>query len=183
MEDKPELVMDYYNAMLADRENKSITQVKELGSSLAKTISGSGEVKIVEIALLDCDDRNIEIVRVGQTVRLKVIAKCHQAIDDLVVGYLIKDRLGQDIFGTNTYHCQHQLQSIVRDQMIGLEFEFEANLGPGSYSIAVALHANDNHIAQNYEWVDRAVVFTVINVGMNEFVGSSWLPPRLKVLA
>jgi len=183
MEDKPELVLDYYNAMLADRENKSITQVKGVGSNLAKTISGSGEVKIEELALLDCDDKNIEIVRVGQTVRLKVIAKCYRAIDDLVVGYLIKDRLGQDIFGTNTYHCQHQLQSIVRDQMIRLEFEFEANLGPGSYSVAVALHARGNHIAQNYEWVDRAVVFTVINIGMNDFIGSSWLPPRLKVLA
>ena len=183
MEDKPELVMDYYNAMLADRENKSISQTPALSVNGIQTKSGSGEVSVTDISLLDSKNQAIEVVRVGQTVSLKLGAKCNQAIDDLVVGYLIKDRLGQEIFGTNTFHCQQQFQSLAKGQIIGLEFEFNANLGPGSYSIAVALHANDNHIAKNYEWIDRAVVFNVINIGNHEFVGSSWLPPRVKRLS
>lgn len=182
MEDKPELVMDYYNAMLADRENKSIAQASSLGSEVVQTKSGSGEVTIAEVAFLDGDFKKIEVARVGQDVKLKVVAKCNQAVDDLVVGYLIKDRLGQDIFGTNTFHCKYQMKSLLKDQVIGVEFDFDLNLGPGSYSISIALHANDNHLSQNFEWIDRAVVFTVINVGENDFIGSSWLPPRVKGL-
>lgn len=182
MEDKPELVMDYYNAMLADRENKSIAQVSALGSEVVQTKSGSGEVTITEVAFLDGDSKKIEVASVGQDVKLKVVAKCNKAIDDLVVGYLIKDRLGQDIFGTNTFHCKHQLKSLLKDQIIGVEFSFDLNLGPGSYSIAIALHANDNHLSHNFEWIDRAVVFTVVNIGKNDFIGSSWLPPRVKGL-
>lgn len=182
MEDKPELVMDYYNAMLADWENKSIAQASSLGSEVVQTKSGSGEVTIAEVAFLDGDFKKIEVARVGQDVKLKVVAKCNQAVDDLVVGYLIKDRLGQDIFGTNTFHCKYQMKSLLKDQVIGVEFDFDLNLGPGSYSISIALHANDNHLSQNFEWIDRAVVFTVINVGENDFIGSSWLPPRVKGL-
>ena len=180
MEDKPELVMDYYNAMLADRENKSISQTQALSENGIQTKSGSKEVSITDVYLVDSKNQNIDIVHVGQTVSLKIISKCNQDVDDLVIGYVIKDRLGQEIFGTNTFHCKHQFQSLVRDQIIGLEFEFDANLGSGSFSISVALHTGDNHIAKNYEWIDRAVVFNVVNIGNHNFVGSSWLPPRVK---
>lgn len=183
LEDKPEYVMDYYNAMLADRENKSISQTPALGVTGTQTKSGSGEIGVTDISLIDSESQAIEVVRVGQAVSLRIIAKCNEAIDDLVVGYLIKDRLGQEIFGTNTFHCEYQFKPLVRGQIISLEFEFDVNLGAGSYSIAVALHAKENHIAKNYEWIDRAVVFNVINISNHGFVGSSWLPPRIKRLS
>ena len=58
-------------------------------------------------------------------------------------------------------------------------FRFAANLGPGTYSVAIALHASDTHIAQNYEWRDLALVFNVMNIDKEAFVGVAWLPPTL----
>lgn len=177
---KPEEVMDYYNAMLADRENESIEQeVVDSGGSL-RTRSGSGEVKIMDAGLFSESGKGLEVVKVGETITLKLSAKCNEPIPELVIGYVIKDRLGQAIFGTNTFHCKHVLRSLIADQEIKCSFDFEANLGPGSYSITLALHAEDSHIAKNYEWVDRAVVFNVVNIGKDEFVGACWLPPRIK---
>jgi lipopolysaccharide transport system ATP-binding protein len=81
------------------------------------------------------------------------------------------------IFGTNTHHTHDTLESLEVGQKVRLSFNFEANLGPGSYSISVALHAEDNHIGRNYEWKDRALIFTVINIGEDKFIGVSWIPP------
>ena len=180
IEGKPEEVMDYYNAMLADRENESIQQEKTLSGESLQTKSGTGEVRIESVGLFNSDEKQLEVVRVGESVSLNVCVKCNEAIPELVIGYVIKDRLGQAIFGTNTFHCKKALKSLVAGQMVDYSFEFDANLGPGSYSIAVALHTEDNHISKNYEWIDRAVLFNVVNIGKDEFVGSSWLPPRIQ---
>lgn len=180
IEGKPEEVMDYYNAMLADRENESIQQEKTLSDGSLQTRSGTGEAQIESVGLFNSEQKQLEVVRVGELVSLKVRAKCQEPIPELVIGYVIKDRLGQAIFGTNTFHCKQTLKSLSKDEIVEFSFEFAANLGPGSYSIAVALHTEDNHISKNYEWVDRAVVFNVVNIGKDEFVGSCWLPPRIQ---
>ncbi|MFH7468081.1 Wzt carbohydrate-binding domain-containing protein, partial [Pseudomonas syringae group genomosp. 7] len=59
-------------------------------------------------------------------------------------------------------------------------FNFTANLGPGSYSVAVALHTNDSHLSRNYEWVDLTLVFNVVNISQIEFVGMAWLQPQVE---
>jgi len=180
IEGKPEEVMDFYNAMLSDRENESIQQGVALSNGSVQTRSGTGEVQIQNVGLFNSGEKQLEVVRVGESVALKVSALCKQPISELVIGYVIKDRLGQAIFGTNTFHCKQALKALAAGQTVDYSFQFDANLGPGSYSIAVALHTEDNHIGKNYEWVDRAVVFNVINIGKDEFVGTNWLPPRIQ---
>ena len=54
---------------------------------------------------------------------------------------------------------------------------FDANLGCGTYSVAVAIHTADTHIANNYEWRDLALVFNVVSLDKATFVGVTWLPP------
>jgi len=182
MEGKPEDVMDFYNAMLADRENLSIKQVLDSESGILKTVSGSGEVTLINAILCDTEGKSLEVVRVGQKVSLKVVAECHQLINELVVGYLIKDRLGHVIFGTNTHHTQDATGSMQPGQKVEYIFNFDANLGVGSYSISIALHEQDTHIGKNYEWKDKALMFTVINTSEDEFVGVNWMPPTITKL-
>ncbi len=59
-------------------------------------------------------------------------------------------------------------------------FQFAANLGEGTYSVAIALHTTDTHITKNYEWRDLALVFNVINIDKETFIGVAWLPPKLE---
>ena len=65
--------------------------------------------------------------------------------------------------------------------MIIFSFKFNANLGVGSFSITVALHAYDTHIGGNYEWKDQSYVFNVANISKNKFVGLAWIEPKLGV--
>lgn len=179
MEGDPEAVMDYYNAMLAERENQAVRQ-QVTDSGKVQTISGSGEATITEIALLNDQDEPVEVVNVGQPVKLKVIVEAKTAIPELVLGYMIKDRLGQPVFGTNTYHLKRKLTDVPSGAVMTFIFGFPVNLGPGTYSIAAALHTADNHISKSYEWRDLAIIFNVINSDKETFVGVAWLPPTME---
>ena len=179
MEGPPEAVMDYYNAMLADHQNQEVRQ-EVLQDGKVQTISGTGEVTLEHAELQDRQGLALEVVAVGQAVTLHIQAKCQQAVPELVIGYMIKDRLGQPIYGTNTHHLKRKLKQLPSQQALECNFEFDANLGPGSYSIAIALHADDTHIGQNYEWCDQAIVFSVVNINQPDFVGVAWLPPEVR---
>ncbi len=181
MQGDPEAVMDFYNSMLADHQNQTVKQqVSQEGK--VQTISGTGEVSFTDVALLDEQGHMLDVVAVGQQVTLRVNVLNNANIDELVLGYLIKNRLGQSIFGTNTYHYSQQLKKMKQGQRVEFRFTFKVNLGPGSYSIAIAAHSQDNHIENNYEWRDQAFIFNVINIDKPEFIGLTWLPPDIKVI-
>jgi lipopolysaccharide transport system ATP-binding protein len=180
MEGPPEAVMDYYNAMLAQRKNSAVHR-SERPDGRVQTISGSGEAQIVDIALRNASGQETTEVSVGDNLVLLVRAQVHQQIPDLVLGFMIKDKLGQPIFGTNTYYLNQVIEPAEGGKTYSFSIEFPANLGPGSYSIAVALHSQENHLTRNYEWRDLAVVFSVVNADKANFVGTNWLPISLTI--
>ena len=179
MQGEPEAVMDYYNALLADNQNQKIEQIK-LDDGTVQTISGTGEATIDEVILLNEQDERVEIINVGQQVKLKVVVRAVEDIPELVLGYMIKDRLGQSIFGTNTHHLKYKMKAVRKGAVVTFSFQFSANLGPGTYSVAIALHADDTHVNKNYEWRDLALVFNVLNIDKENFVGVAWLPSTVE---
>lgn len=179
MQGEPEAVMDYYNAMLAEKGNQSVRQ-ELTADGKVKTTSGTGEATISESVLVNDQHEVIEIVEVGQSVHIKVKVEINQNIPELVLGYMIKDRLGQPVFGTNTHHLNQSSTQLKKGESVEFILSFPANLGEGSYSVAIALHTADTHVNNNYEWRDRAIVFNVINISKEKFVGVAWLPTTLE---
>lgn len=178
-EGAPDVVMDYYNALLAERGNKTVRQLVD-DQGRAQTVSGSGEAAIEDVGIFNEQGERLEVVNVGQPIQLNVDVLAKQALNELVVGYVIKDRFGQAVYGTNTHHLDDKVGAVDAGARLRYRFRFPANLGVGSYSISVALHREDSHIVHNYEWRDLAVVFSVINVDKSNFVGVSWLPPQME---
>jgi lipopolysaccharide transport system ATP-binding protein len=180
-EGNPEEIMDYYNASLAAREAATVQQQEHSAGKL-QTISGSGDAWVADVALRDADGARVEVIEVGQEVALCVSVEVMADLPELVVGYVIKDRLGQEVYGTNTHHLRRTLEHVSGGIRIGFKFSFSANLGEGSYSVAIALHTGDTHLVRNYEWRDLALVFRVINSTGTKFVGVASLPPRLEIV-
>ena len=176
----PEEVMDFYNALIADRENNKVEQVK-LESGKVQTVSGTGEAKVQDVALYNAKGEKVEYIGVGDSVELRVKVKVYEDISSLVLGYMIKDRLGQPVYGTNTHHLDKIIHNAKADDSIVFSFIFDANLGVGSFSITVALHAHETHIGGNYEWKDQSLVFNVANISKNTFTGLSWMEPKLGI--
>ncbi len=179
----PEEVMDYYNALIAAKEDEDEENIEQIRSEDGRlmTLSGDGSIKLKNIELLNSEGETIEIVAVGERVSLEITIEVVRSVDELVLGYMIKDRLAQAVFGTNTHFMDRVIYSPKQDRIIKYRFSFDANMGPGTYSVNTSAHAGFTHVQGNYFWLDNALVFEVVNVNKSGFVGLAWLPPQLEV--
>jgi lipopolysaccharide transport system ATP-binding protein len=180
MQGNPETVMDFYNALIADVENSNVKQVP-LQDGRLQTVSGTGEAVVSEIGLYNEAGERVELIRVGEPVELRVVVRVNSDIESLVLGYGVKDRLGQVLYGTNTWHTAQVIQEAKAGEMYAFSVAFTANYGVGSYSIQTALVDKATHLSSNYEWRDLAVVFNVVNVDKFLFVGSLWNEPVITI--
>jgi lipopolysaccharide transport system ATP-binding protein len=180
MRGKPEEVMDYYNAMLAQREGQIVRQ-EMLADGQVRTISGTGEAGIVSVRLLDAQGRSLEVAEVGQPVVLEVQTEIRQDIERLILGFMIKDRLGQAIYGINTHRLDKAITDLSAGERVTFRFAFDMRLGKGSYSVALSLSRLDSHLDRNFEWRDYGLVFHVINNRQEDFVGCSWLEAQTEI--
>jgi lipopolysaccharide transport system ATP-binding protein len=180
IEGKPEEVMDFYNALLADHQNQEVKQ--EVSSEgITQTISGTGEATVERIGIYNKGGKPIEAVDVGQPVTLRVSVLVKEDIPRLIFGYGIKDRLGQVVYGTNTDLKKQPIEDVKAGSRYVFDISFEANLGPGSYSIQTALVSTDSHLVNNYEWRDLAMVFHVVNINKTHFAGCAWMDPIIEI--
>ncbi|PNI00927.1 ABC transporter ATP-binding protein [Vibrio diazotrophicus] len=182
MQGEPESVMDYYNALLSNNQNQKIEQVETVDGRI-QTISGTGEAKVIDIKLLDERGNSIESVNVGQRVNLKVTVEAYTSIPRLVLGYGIRDRLGQLIYGTNTDLKNQPIIDVQSGQHIEYNCFFDANIGTGHFSVQIAISSSDTHMINNYEWRELALIFEVINKNKPVFGGVAWLDPEIKIVS
>jgi lipopolysaccharide transport system ATP-binding protein len=182
-DDAPDAVLDYYNAMIAAQ--RASYEIRQSGAgSMRATRSGSAEASIETVAL-QVNGQPAQALCSGDAASIRVDIAVREALPELTAGILIRDRLGNDVFGTNTYHLGVAAAGIAAGHRMALEFEFPAmNLGVGSYSVSTALHTGDSHIAMNFDWWDHALVFQVVPGRRPTSVGTAaldvtarWLDP------
>lgn len=173
----PDEVVDYYNALIAEKENARLSvEQKRQKNGWFVTRSGNFQAKIKSLVLLDeMTQEPVEIARVGQRLAVKLLATINEDIPRLVLGYMLRDRTGHVVWGTNTWHTEQVLNDLKKGEEVEFYMPFTCILGPGSYSFTYALTSSDTHLENNYEWVDNALVFDVINADKKYFIGTSWL--------
>lgn len=173
-------VLDIYHAMLGDVDKALIRQERSESGHL-QVISGNGEAQILGVELLDEAGQPTAAVETASHAVLLVRARARQALAQVVVGFLIKDRLGQAVYGVNTLRLGETISGLAPGEEFSVRVALQMNLGKGSYSVSLALTAEDSHLADNYEWRDHALVFHVLNTRHPDFVGSTFLEPEIEV--
>jgi len=159
----PDDVLDYYNAIVARREAENAIRVAESESGKKVTRSGSRDVNIVKVELLDARGNSARAVRAGEPAEILLEVQVERAVPELTAGILIRDVLGNDVFGTNTFHHDQMIVRPASGSAYRIRCRIDSlALGRGSYSISAALHSRDTHIDNNYDWWDRAVVFQIV---------------------
>lgn len=174
MDGNPADVLDYYNALIAPQALNNI--IREGTPEGGGTRSGDGAVRICQVDMLSRGSSMRAFVA-GEPacIHLKVLAQ--QFIRDFTVGLLIKDRLGNDVFGTNTHHMLQELGPVVPGERKDIYFEFPSlALGPGHYSVTLALHASSDHLAGNHDWWERALIFQVVPAAGIHTIGICHMP-------
>jgi lipopolysaccharide transport system ATP-binding protein len=122
---------------------------------------GKGGAQIIQVEFLDERGSPLAWVVGGEQVTLRVHAIAHEPLDAPIIGFSIKDRLGQALFGDNTY-LSHRGVRLFCDggNTIQAEFTFLMPILPsGDYSVNVAIaNGTQDHHFQHH-WIHDAVLF------------------------
>ncbi len=178
---KADEVIDYYNAIIAKKEKDDEIQQIEQTSGRKITRSGNAKAEFVGIQLLNEDFKDTRCFACGEKANIRLVVRFNESLDNPTYGIMIRDRIGLEVFGTNTYYKKMEDFSVEKGMMIEANFELELNLGPGSYSITIAAHSGAAHTEENYDWLDNAVVFEVLPNMDNQFIGIAALPYTIKL--
>ena len=92
----------------------------------------------------------------------------------------VANRLGNDVYGTNSYHLDDEVHPLGPGEVFDAEFRLPTNLGPDRYTVTAALHAGRVHLEGSYDWWDHAVAFEVVPGPEPYFVGRAYLPATLR---
>lgn len=179
----PDEVVDYYNALVARKENANLSiEQRRKKSGWVVTQSGTGQASISSLALRDVETgAEASMVKVGQKLRLVLRAEVNTEVPNLVLGFMLRDKQGHVVWGSNTWHTGQVEKDLLAGDMVTYEYEFTCTLGPGSYSVSPALVSSETHLTDNYEWIDNMLVFDVFNADKRTFIGSSWLDGEFHV--
>jgi lipopolysaccharide transport system ATP-binding protein len=124
---------------------------------------GTGEAEIKSVRLLDQDGAPLSWVVGGENVILEIRCLAYKDLARPIIGFQFKDRLGQVIFGDNTYLVyQHNPRSVGQGGELIARFEFRMPVLPtGSYSIspAIAEGTQEDHV--QLDWVHDAMILQV----------------------
>lgn len=170
-----EEAVNYYNRIMA-RLDEQEQQLQE--QSRASHSYGSGEA-LIQNASLTGRRSGCDTVAAGEDVDIALEVEAFATIPSLSVGFMIRDRFGQDIFGTNSHLLGHDIR-LTEGEQCTLGFTLPLNLAPGKYTLTLALHSEDNHLEHCYHWCDNFIRFEVAGSHLPLFSGIVALPTQLE---
>lgn len=142
------------------RNDIEIVQFKEDAESF-----GKGGVTVTSVALLNQAGVSLLAVVGGENVSLVVVGKANQKVVGPIVGFFVKDRLGQTLFGDNTYltYCTKPL-TLPSGQVFRARFDFRMPILPvGDYSICVAVAEGTQVDHVQHQWIHDAVLIKSVS--------------------
>jgi lipopolysaccharide transport system ATP-binding protein len=122
---------------------------------------GKGGAKIQDVRLLDENEQALTWIVGGEKVTLRVMLHANQDLDSPIVGFSVKDRLGQVLFGDNTFLSYRELLfNCQAGNELQADFVFYMPLLPsGEYSITIAVANGTQEIHEQHHWIHDAVLF------------------------
>ena len=120
-------------------------------------------------AQLSADGRPVEIVETGQALVLRVRVLCNTNLNDLVVGFLIRNRHNISAYGTNTQERQIEIGFVTAGQVLEVSFAFNCWLGIDNFSLSCATHSRDG---EAYDWLEGVGFFRVTSPGRTEGIAN-----------
>jgi lipopolysaccharide transport system ATP-binding protein len=122
---------------------------------------GLGLASIISALLIDKSGNPLNWIVGGEDVILRIQACVHADLDAPVIGFYLKDRLGQLLFGENTFltYLDSPLFAKENSQIVA-EFHFQMpRLALGEYSLAIAIASGTQGDHVQHHWIHDAIIF------------------------
>jgi lipopolysaccharide transport system ATP-binding protein len=158
-EGEPKRVIDKYIGVVLERQQAYEQRERKIHPQ-ATNRHGDGSSEILAVTLLDESGRPCGFVSSGErvTIRIRTAFKLRRV--EPMVGILIRNRIGMEIYGTNTRIEQVDLGAFEPGEELDIDFEFECWLTPQQYTITVATQYSDG---SSHDWLDDVISFEVVS--------------------
>jgi lipopolysaccharide transport system ATP-binding protein len=123
----------------------------------------TGHAEVVSVCLENLSSPDTRHFEGGEIVRVRIRAKAHVAIDRPIVGFLVRDRLGQDLFGENTLPVTTLApKPIPAGGSAEAMFQFRLpHLPNGHYELMASIAEGDLYNHVQHHWLHDAVLVHV----------------------
>lgn len=139
------------------------------------SIESYGQKRVlIEACELQHAGHRREVFLSGETAQIAVTLGT-QMNRSVVLGFLIKDRFGQEIFGTNTGLLGERIELVTGNTSTYI-FELPLSLAPGHYTVTMAVHGDLTHLEDCEHWWDHALRFEIQGYLSTAFAGVCQLP-------
>ena len=102
----PETIINTYNFLVAKRASGNKLKYQDNDRAAGY---GNHKVSIDEVVLMDEKNNRSEILMSGHFAKIVISLTGQVAVDNLTLGIAIRDKFGQDMYGTNSYYLKKQI--------------------------------------------------------------------------
>ena len=122
--------------------------------------SGHGEIISVSLKQINSDQN--EVFKGGEIVKLTITAKVNEKFEKPILGFAVRDRLGQDLFGENTLVIEDGTPLIDKSQYCEADFVFKIPMLPnGQYFVMASLANGDLYQHVQHHWLHESAVINI----------------------
>jgi len=124
---------------------------------------GQRGATIERVALVRPDGTEARELRGGEEVVVRIEGAAHRTLSRPIVGFFVKDRLGQALFGDNTF-LSYRDDPVLFPEHSGFvaRFRFQLPYLPtGNFAICAAIADGTQHEHVQHHWIDDALIFAV----------------------
>jgi ABC-type polysaccharide/polyol phosphate transport system ATPase subunit len=157
-EGEPKHVIDKYIGVVLERQ-KAFEQSDRRSHLTSSYRHGDGSSEILDVALLDDAGRPIGVLSSGDRVTIRIRTVFRRRVEPMV-GILIRNRIGMEIYGTNTNIEQIDLGGFDAGEELDIDFQFDCWLTPQQYTVTVATQYRDG---SSHDWLDDVLSFEVVS--------------------
>jgi energy-coupling factor transporter ATP-binding protein EcfA2 len=154
----PRETLDRYRRHVAER-------VRSWGETIPVRLApsyrrGDGRAEILSIETLGADQKSTIAWKSGEMVAVRATVRFHEAVEEPVLGLMIRTQIGFEVYGTNTELERVKIGPRKAGETITVEFSFLCDLCPHAYTLTMASHDPDG---TSHDWLDDAVAVTVVD--------------------
>jgi ABC-type polysaccharide/polyol phosphate transport system ATPase subunit len=158
-EGSPRDVVNRYIGVVVERQKRSADEVGAAAMS-SSFRHGDGTSEIIRVELLNAEGEPCATVMSGERVSVRVAARFRRDAADPIIGIMIRNRLGIDVFGTNTRLERRELGEVAAGEELEVEFGFECMLAQQEYTVTAATQHWDG---ASQDWLDDVLSFRVVD--------------------
>ncbi|MGI8858877.1 MAG: ABC transporter ATP-binding protein [Rubrobacteraceae bacterium] len=142
---------------------------------------GTGEARIMSVEILDENERSVRMVDSLSSVTARVHLQYAEDVKKSHVEITLRNKAGLDVFSASTNAENVSLDGMRKGERAIVDFNFEAWLQPGQYSVTTAVSSPKTKNLY-LDWVDVAAVFKIERAkGQPAIPGLVRLPTRATV--